>query len=83
MTKLLTTASLLDNGIGMFWSKFAGGSKDAWKDHSISTFIQVPLLIGQKKLAKLNNFIPVVLLIISLIFECRGWFRNFRAFLKK
>ncbi len=83
LTQILCTGSLLDNGIGMAWSRFAGGNKNAWKDHAYATSIQVPLLIFQKKLSKVSEFLPIVLLIVSVLLACRGWYRNFRYLLKK
>ena len=45
LTRLLVTGAFCDNGFGMVWSRFAGGDKNAWKDHFIATSIQVPLLV--------------------------------------
>ena len=83
LTRLLCTGAFCDNGFGMVWSRFAGGDKNAWKDHFIATSIQVPLLVFQKKLSKVNEFLPILLLIVSVVFACRGWYRNFMTLLKK
>lgn len=39
LTRILTTASLVDNAAGLAWSKFGSCNNCAWKDHAMATTI--------------------------------------------
>ena len=65
--RLMTTGSLLDNGIGLTLSQYGTKSKGAWKDHATATAVQFPLLIFQDKLQRMNDYLPTLLLVLSLV----------------
>ena len=44
-TQFLMSASLLDNGIGMAWSRFLKGEPTSWNDHAASALIQMSSII--------------------------------------
>ena len=39
LVRLMATGSILDNGIGMVWSRFAKGHSGSWMDHATATAV--------------------------------------------
>ena len=66
-TRFLLSASILDAGVGMAWSKFVKGEPTAWNDYGTAALIQTNLILFFKQLESLNPYLPLLLLFFSWV----------------